>query len=437
MDRRDGEEDASARETLESVFRRERAQILAVLIRLTGDFELSEDVLQEAFGEALVRWPQDGVPPSPGGWITLVARRRAIDVVRRARRFQQKSEVLQRLLLADDAAAYGAPVALPDEDGAPHDDRLRLLFTCCHPSLSLESQVALTLRMVAGLTTRETARAFLATESTMAQRLARSKQKIRDAGIPFRVPPAAELPERLEAVLAVLYLVFNEGYASTTDPALVRDDLCAEALRIARLLDRLLPEQGEVEGLIALMLLHGSRRPARTGPAGELVTLELQDRSLWDRLRIGEGCALVETALRRGAPGAYQVQAAIAAVHAEAERADATDWPQIVALYGVLRRLQPSPVVELNRAVAVGMVAGPAAGLALLDQLDADGALAGYHLLPTARAELLARSGDREAAAASYRRALAECANPAERAHLERRLAELGEPSAGSAELGE
>jgi RNA polymerase sigma-70 factor, ECF subfamily len=416
--------DARARDTLERVFRRERSQILAVLIRLTGDFSLSEDVLQEAFTEALVRWPRDGVPPRPGGWITTAARRRAIDGVRRARTFARRREVLARLTEAE-ASSHEEPVALEGEDGAPHDDRLRLLFTCCHPALSLESQVALTLRMVAGLTTREIARAFLSAEATMAQRLVRAKQKIRAAAIPFRVPAGTELRARLDAVLAVIYLVFNEGYTTTGEAALTRDDLCDEAVRVARLLDALLPAQAEVEGLLALLLLHAARRRARTDPDGALITLERQDRTLWDRALIAEGAALVETALRRGAVGPYQIQAAIAALHAEAPHADATDWPQIAALYTVLLRLQPSPVIELNRAVAIGMAVGPAAGIALIDGLEARGELRGYHLLSAARAELLLRNGDAGAAATCFRRALGECRNAAERAHLARRLAEV------------
>jgi RNA polymerase sigma-70 factor (ECF subfamily) len=424
------DEDARARETLEAVFRRERSQILAVLIRLTGDFSLAEDALQEAFTQALVRWPADGAPPKPGAWITTTARRRAIDVVRRARTFRRRRETLERLL-APAGPQLDAPALVEGEDDGPQDDRLRLLFTCCHPALSLESQVALTLRMVAGLTTREIARAFLAAEPTMAQRLVRAKLKIREAEIPFRVPQARDLPSRLDAVLAVIYLVFNEGYVPTGAPRLVRDDLCSEAIRLARLLLALMPAQPEVEGLLALMLLHGARRAARTGPGGELITLERQDRSLWDRASISEGAALVETAIRRGRVGPYQIQAAIAALHADAPSPERTDWPQIAALYSLLFRFQPTPVVELNRAVAIGMAAGPAAGLALLDGLEARQELAGYHLLASARAELLVRQGETVQAARSYRRAIAQCQNAAERDFLRRRLAEMarrGEP---------
>jgi RNA polymerase sigma-70 factor, ECF subfamily len=422
--------DTRARETLEVVFRRERSQILAVLIRLTGDFTLAEDALQEAFAEALLRWPGDGVPPRPGGWITTAARRRAIDVVRRARTFHRRREALERLLAAE-GTPHGEPVVLDGEDGLPHDDRLRLLFTCCHPALSLESQVALTLRMVAGLTTREIARAFLSAETAMAQRLVRAKHKIREAGIPFRVPDAGDLASRVHAVLSVIYLVFNEGYTSTSDDALIREELCVEALRLGRLLDALLPAQPEVEGLVALMLLHDARRRARTSAEGELITLERQDRSLWNRDAIREGAALVETALRRGSVGPYQIQAAIAALHGEAESPDRTDWPQIAALYTVLLRLQPTAVVELNRAVAIGMAYGPAAGLTLLDTLEERGELRGYHLMSAARAELLVRLGDAAGAALSYRRAIQECGNPSERAYLTRRLSEsMARPSA-------
>lgn len=416
-------DDDRAREILETIFRRERPQILAVLIRLTGDFSTAEDVLQEAFARALDRWPVEGVPARPGGWITTTARRLAIDVVRRARTFRRRCEALERLEAAQ-PSAFEEPIALAGEDG-PYDDRLRLLFTCCHPALSLPSQVALTLRMVAGLTAREIARAFLSMESATAQRLVRAKHKIREAEIPFRMPATTDLPQRLDAVLAILYLVFNEGYASTGEVELIREDLCAEAIRLCRLLDELLPAQPEVEGLLALMLLHGARRPARTGPAGKLITLERQDRNLWDRAMIEEGRSLVETALHRGRAGAYTIQAAIAAVHSEAHTPEGTDWPQIAALYALLLERHPSPVIELNHAVAVGMAAGPAAGLALIDRLDSRGELRGYHLLAAARAELMVRNGDLATAEQNYQLAIEQCANPVERAHLEGRRAEV------------
>lgn len=412
-----------ARRAVEGVFREEGPQILAVLIRLTRDFELAEDALQDALAQALDRWPADGVPPRPGAWITTAARSRAMDTLRRRSTYRRKQEVLARLAAFQDEG-WAEPVGLPEEDGVPRDDRLRLFFTCCHPALSLESQVALTLRMVGGLTTDEIARALLARPTALAQRLVRAKQKIRDAGIPFRVPAAAELPERRDAVLAVLYLVFNEGYTSTQGDRLIREDLCQEAIRLTRLLHDLLPEDPEVEGLLALMLLHAARTPARVGPAGELVVLEEQDRSLWDRERLREGVALVERALKRKAPGVYQVQAAIAALHAEAPNPGDTDWPQIAALYTWLLKLHPSPVVELNRAVALGMAEGAGAGLALLDELAGRGVLESYHLLEAARADLLFRDGRVEEAGQAYRRALEQCRNEVERGFLARRLAE-------------
>ena len=417
--------DAGAREALESVFRAERAQIIAVLIRLTGDFSIAEDALQESFARALERWPGDGVPDRPGAWITTTARRRAIDLVRRRSTRLRRVQALERLALAN-VDAPDEPVVLRGED-APYDDRLRLLFTCCHPALSMESQVALTLRMVAGLTTREIARAFLCKESAMGQRLTRAKHKIREAEIPFRVPPPDDLPLRLDAVLAVIYLVFNEGYASTGEDKLVREDLCAEAVRLGRLLNRLLPEQPEVESLLALMLLHGARHRARTGSAGELITLEHQDRSLWDEAMIEEGLALLDAAIHRGSGGGYQIQAAIAALHSEAESPEDTDWQQIAALYVLLMRRQSNPVVELNYAVAVGMACGPPEGLILIDDLDQRGELGTYHRLAAARAELLARAGDFEAALRSYETAIEQCDSRVEREYLERRHAQVKE----------
>ena len=420
------DEDAHMDGALEHVYRHERPQILAVLIRLTGDFALAEDAVQEAFAEALTHWRRHGVPPRPAAWITTTARRRAIDVVRRVRNFQRKRAALLRLA---EEVSLDEQVSLPGEDGTPYDDRLRLIFTCCHPALSLESQIALTLRMVAGLDTREIARAFMCPETTMAQRLVRAKAKIRDATIPFRVPPAAELPERLDAVLAVIYLVFNEGYTSTADAPLVREDLCTEAIRVCRLVAELMPGEAEVEGLLALMLLHHARRAARTGAAGELITLDKQDRTLWDRTPIREGTALVERALRRGRVGTYQIQAAIAALHVQASTPEQTDWPQIAALYALLLRLQPTPVVELNHAVAVGMAVGPEAGLALIAAITQSGRLETYHLLSAARAELLDRCGRSEEAAAEFRRAIQLCTNPVERTHLQHRLAQaLAQP---------
>jgi RNA polymerase sigma-70 factor (ECF subfamily) len=402
-------------------FREEWGRIVAYLIRMTGDWDLAEECAQDAFAQALVRWPRDGVPRRPGGWLTTTARNRALDRLRR--RVNEAVKVQEAMVITRLAESGDA-----DDDGGIGDDRLRLIFTCCHPALAMEARVALTLRTVAGLTTNEVARACLVTEPTMAKRLVRAKTKIRNAGIPYRVPPPQLLPERASGVLAVLYLLFNEGYAATAGADLVRQNLCAEAIRLARLLVRLMPGEPEPEGLLALMLLHHSRRGARTDDAGELVTLEHQDRERWDASEITEGVGLLETALRRGRPGPYQVQAAIAACHATARTAADTDWVEIATLYGELARLVPSAVVELNRAVAVAMADGPAAGLVLVDRLEAEGALPGYHLLPATRADLLRRLHRDDDAAAAYRQALGLASSDTERRYLERRLAEVSGP---------
>ena len=383
---------------------------------MTGDWDLAEDCAQEAFAKALERWTRDGVPRNPGAWLTTTARNRALDRLR---------------LAQTEAAKYRevAMVSAPDkpnganESGIP-DDRLRLIFTCCHPALSLEAQVALTLRTLAGLTTAEIARAFLVSEQTMAKRLVRAKGKIRNARIPYRVPPAHQLPDRTVAVLAVLYLLFNEGYSASRGSDLIRQGLCAEAIRLARILAELMPDEPEVLGLLALLLLHNARRAARTNDAGELVPLEEQDRSRWDRDAVAEGTAIIDAALRRGRAGPYQVQAAIAACHVTASEAAATDWAEIAQLYGRLSEMAPTPVVALNRAVAVAMADGPAAGLSLVDKLEASGALSGYYLLPATRADLLRRLGRNAEAAAAYRVAIGLAATEAERRYLARRLAE-------------
>jgi RNA polymerase sigma-70 factor (ECF subfamily) len=413
--------------SIEELYREESGRILATLIRLLGDFDLAEDVLQEAFAAALAQWPVEGTPAKPRAWIVATARHKAVDRLRRQTRFQAGRDELEWL------ARLEREVEPPDvPDGAVDDDRLRLIFTCCHPALAVEAQVALTLRTLCGLTTEEIARAFLVPVPTMAQRLVRAKQKIRTAGIPYRVPPDEALAERLDAVLVTVYLVFNEGYAATSGDTLVRPDLCGEAIRLGRLLCRLMPARAEARALLALMLLHDSRRLARTDANGDLVLLADQDRSRWDRDQIREGGALATDALRDGGPGYYTLQAAIAAVHARAPRAEDTDWGQIVALYDALLRLHPSPVVELNRAAAVAMADGPAAGLRLLDALEARGDLRGYHLLPASRADLLRRLERWPEAAAAYRRALALVANHPERRFLARRLGEVEARLAGA-----
>ncbi len=410
---------------IEKIYREESGRILATLIRLLGDFDLAEEAAQEAFAVALEQWPRQGIPGNPRAWLVSTARNKAVDLLRRRSRFEKKQEELQRLAGEQPAITLkNEPSAREPDDAMLSDDRLRLIFTCCHPALRTDAQVALTLRTLCGLSTEEIAKAFLAPVPTMAQRLVRAKGKIRDARIPYRVPPMEELAERLAAVMLVVYLVFNEGYNAASGDALVRRELCAEAIRLGRVLCELLPQEAEARGLLALMLLHDSRRDTRTGSNGEMLLLEEQDRSRWNQEQIREGLALVESALRSAPPGAYSVQAAIAAVHARAERAEATDWAQIAGLYDVLIRLQPSPVVELNRAVAVAMAQGPAEGLRLLGALEAKGELRGYYLLPAAKGDLARRLERWSAAAESYRQALALVTNETERRFLSRRLAE-------------
>jgi RNA polymerase sigma-70 factor, ECF subfamily len=406
------------RESVDAVYRTESRRVLATLIRLLGDFDVAEEALHDAFNAALEQWPRDGVPANPRAWLVSTGRFKAIDAIRRRARFEPLPNNIETRLAAD-----GADPAAWDNESV-EDDRLRLIFTCCHPALAPDTQVAMTLREVCGLTTEEVARAFLASPPTVAQRIVRAKAKIRNARIPYEIPSANDLPDRLDAVLRVVYLVFNEGYSASSGASLTRHDLSSEAIRLGRLLLELLPEP-EAVGLLALMLLQESRRAARTSPSGDLVLLEDQDRSLWNREYIKEGLALVQRALSSRRFGPYTLQAAIAAVHAEAASAAATDWTQIVGLYDVLIRAEPSPVVELNRAVALAMRDGPAAGLSLIDAILARGDLENYHLAHAARADLCRRLGRTAEARASYERALSLTQQEPERRFLERRLAEL------------
>jgi len=410
---------------IEEIFRADYGRILATLIRLLGDIDVAEEALQEAFAVALEQWPGGGIPANPVAWLVSTGRHKAIDRLRRRAWLAQKQEEIAQHV--EMSAPRLDPQSADDEETPVPEDRLRLIFTCCHPALATEAQVALTLRTLGGLSTEEIARAFLVPAPTMAQRIVRAKAKIRTARIPYQVPRTEALAERLEAVMVVVYLVFNEGYTASFGGRLVRHELCEQAIRLGRMLVELLPIHAEPKGLLALMLLHDSRRETRLDASGDLVPLEDQDRARWDHAQIDEGAALVDAALSESGrpPGPYALQAAIAALHAQADTAADTDWEQIAALYGVLARVHPTPVVELNRAVAVAMASGLERGLPLLDALSRAGGLSGYHLLPAARAELLRRLGRHAEAAQSYRQALALVGNETERKHLEKRLREV------------
>ena len=415
---------ADAQAAVAEAFRTEWGRVVAYLIRVTRNWDLAEECAQDAFERALERWPRDGIPSSPGAWLKTTARNRALD---RLRRTAVGNAKLKEVAVTAAAAAH----AHDDDDSGIEDDRLRLMFTCCHPALPIEAQVALTLRSLAGLTTPEIARAFLVPHETMAKRLTRAKRKITEARIPYRVPAAHRLGERLRAVLVVIYALFNEGYGASAGDELIRKDLCSEAIRLGRVLVELMPDEPEALGLLSLMLLQDSRRAARVETDGELVTLEDQDRSLWDQTAIAEACTVLDRAVRLRRPGPYQLQAAIAACHAHARTAAETDWREIAVLYDRLSEIVPTPVVLLNRAVAVAMAQGPAAGLTLVDELDRAGVLADYYLLPATRADLLRRLRRHAEAATAYRRALELAPTDAERRFLRRRLAEVSQESHG------